>query len=266
MQPSSVYLYPNRLDVYTNLSSWSQERYRKVYQRPLKAFVGSTNKIDFTVRNSDQKPKNIEGHSFVFNLVGRETQELILTKDCVVEDATLGRIYLQLTETELLDIEPGFYQWSLTSEARTIIDSTIHNVTERNPVYVDSQYGATSTIEILPSLQGQPLLSTEIKEFSYYADIIPENDFYVSGIIDASYNTSTPYSLHTFQLFFTGYTGDITLQASLDLGGAPHIWFDVDTVTLTNETQYYINATGKYKWFRFRHEPESGTFDKILYR
>jgi hypothetical protein len=59
MQLGSVYLYPNRLDVYTNFDDWVHERNRKVYQRNLKVYRGVDNRIEFRVKTSDQKVVNI---------------------------------------------------------------------------------------------------------------------------------------------------------------------------------------------------------------
>ena len=66
MQFNPVYLYSNKLDVFTSPSdSWSIERYRRVYNRNLKIFRGVDNRIDIQVRNSDQKASNIIGQYII---------------------------------------------------------------------------------------------------------------------------------------------------------------------------------------------------------
>jgi hypothetical protein len=78
MQLISVYLYPNKLDVFTNsLADWTTERYRQVYQHNLKIYRGVDNRIDIQVKNAAQKPLDITSGVFVFVLVSRETQELL---------------------------------------------------------------------------------------------------------------------------------------------------------------------------------------------
>ena len=81
MQQISVYLYPNNIDVFTNVGAWTTERYRKVYQRNIKVYGGMDNRIKVQVKNADQKSLNITGSTVVFTIVGRDTQELILEKD-----------------------------------------------------------------------------------------------------------------------------------------------------------------------------------------
>jgi len=113
MQQISVYLYPNNIDVFTNVGAWTTERYRKVYQRNIKVYGGMDNRIKVQVKNADQKSLNITGSTVVFTLVGRDTQELILEKDCTVIDLATGKINVTITAADLLDIEAGSYQYSL---------------------------------------------------------------------------------------------------------------------------------------------------------
>ena len=75
MQLISVYLYPNKIDVFTNASAaWQTKRYRRVYNRNIKIYRGVDNRIDLQVRNSDEKAADTTGSTLVFNLVERETQ------------------------------------------------------------------------------------------------------------------------------------------------------------------------------------------------
>jgi hypothetical protein len=260
MQLGSIYLYPNRLDVYTNLESWVHERYRRVYNRNLKVYRGVDNRVEFRVKNSDQKPANISSRTFVFRLIVRETQELLIKKDCELVDAINGRIVLNLSENELLDIEPALYQYSLSYEVRED-RGDYYVVTDKKPVYVDTQYGANAVIEVLGGVDGEPLPSVEISEFKRYVDPIPENNFFHSGIIDANAPIVTANSLHTFQLYFTNFTGRVTLQASLSKGGDPQTWADIASYDYIDTNREYINIVGKYSWFRFKYETN---FNQLL--
>ena len=267
MQQISVYLYPNNIDVFTNIGAWTTERYRKVYQRNIKVYGGMDNRIKVQVKNADQKSLNITGSTVVFTLVGRDTQELILEKDCTVTDLATGKINVILTAADLLDIETGSYQYSLHRETRSNIDSTEYIVTEKTPLYSDSQYGTLGTIEVAHSIYGAPTISNSIKVFSLHKSFGESfTDYYVSGIIDAKPEVSAPNSLHTFQFYFSNYSGLVIIQGSLSDGGNPEVWADVATLNFENATNDYYNLTGKYNWFRLKHTPTSGTVDKVLYR
>jgi hypothetical protein len=270
MQLISVYLYPNKIDVFTNtLAAWQPERYRRVYNRNLKIHRGVDNRVDLQVRNSDQKAQDITGSYLVFNLVNRESKELILQKDCVIQTASSGKSYVILSNAELADIEPGFYQYSIHTETRTVIGDT-HTITAKNPLYIDSQYGAFSPLEIYGDIAGEPVDSVVIKEFKNYQPYDPNTRLYViSGIIDAQPQYGTPQSLHTFQIKTTNYQGDIIIQGSQSEGGNPEHWVDLETIATSQDPILYQNITGKYNWFRIKHIPallNTGTVDSILYR
>lgn len=268
MQNNSVYLYPNHLDVYTNISNtWTVEGYRKVYNRKLKIFKGVDNKLDFTIKNRDQKSINITGSSVVFNLVSREQKDLIFSKDCIISDASKGRIYVNLTDLEIRDFESGFYDFSLVKETRETIDDQEYRVTAKIPLYIDSQFGTISTLEILGDVYGEADNSLEITKFDYVNPATTGYDdpaYYISSLIPAQPNLSTANTLHTFQFYHTGYSGTVTIQGSLSDSSTPKTWTDIASVDLSQAD--YRNIEGKWYWLRVKHIPTAGTIDKILYR
>ena len=275
MQFNPVYLYVNKLDVFTTpTDTWSTERYRRVYNRNLKIFRGVDNRIDIQVRNSDQKASNIVGSTLVFNLVGQDTKDLVFQKDFTAMDLATGKVTVVVTAEELLDLNIGFYNYSVIKEVRSTVDSTDYIVTSKMPLYMDSQYSTVGTLEITGDVYGGVADSVIVDTFNYTnpftqgaAEPFP---FYTSAIIDAAPNTSPAYPIHTFQFYTTNYTGTVEIQASLDAQGATPRetkWATVATVDLL--TERYKNVTGKYNWFRIKHIPattNTGTVDKILYR
>jgi hypothetical protein len=258
MQFNPVYLYSNKLDVFTNpLDSWTTERYRRVYNRNLKIYRSVDNRIDIQVRNSDQKASNITGSTLVFNLVTRETKDLIFQKDFSAMDLTTGKVTVILTEHELLDIDPGFYEYSIIKEVRETVDSTDYKVTSRMAMYMDSQYDTLGTIEVLGDVLGEVTPSVTVDKFEYINPFTAgseDSKIYISSIIDTNPTFNSAGTLHTFQFYSSNYRGTVTIQGSLDEQGAtPHNWVDISTVDLT--TQRYKNITGKYNWFRIKHLP-----------
>ena len=275
MQFNPVYLYVNKLDVFTTpTDTWSTERYRRVYNRNLKIFRGVDNRIDIQVRNNDQKASNIVGSTLVFNLVSQDTKDLVLQKDFTAMDLSTGKVTVIVTAEELLDLDIGFYNYSIIKEVRTTVDSTDYTVTSKMPLYMDSQYDTVGTLEITGDVYGDVSNSVNVSTFNYTNPFTPGATepfpFYTSEIIDARPNTSPAYPVHTFQFYTTNYTGTVEIQASLDAQGATPRetkWATVATVDLL--TERYKNVTGKYNWFRVKHIPatnNTGTVDKILYR
>ena len=275
MQFNPVYLYVNKLDVFTTpADTWSTERYRRVYNRNLKIFRGVDNRIDIQVRNNDQKASNVVGSTLVFNLVSQDTKDLVLQKDFTAIDLATGKVTVIVTAGDLLDLDIGFYNYSIIKEVRSTVDSTDYTVTSKMPLYMDSQYDTIGTLEITGDVYGGVADSVNVSTFNYTnpftqgaAEPFP---FYISEIIDTAPNTSPAYPIHTFQFYTTNYTGTVEIQASLDTQGATPRetkWATVATVDLL--TERYKNVTGKYNWFRIKHTPalnNTGTVDKILYR
>lgn len=266
MQFNPVYLYSNKLDVFAEqMAAWTTERYRKVYNRNLKIYKSVDNRIDIQVRNSDQKTMNITGSTLVFNLVVRDTQDLVLQKDFNAQDLSSGKVTITLTENELYDIDPGFYNFSIVKEVRENLNANEYKVTSRIPLYVDSQYGVLANLEILGDVLGTVSPSLLIKEFSLVDPTTSGETspppYYISSIIDANKNKGTANGLHTFQFYFNGYDGSITIQGNLDTQGATPretTWSDV-LVFEPDADVMYKNVIGKYNWFRIKHEPEQTT-------
>lgn len=268
MQTNSFYLYSNLINVYLNLSpEWQTERYRNVYNRTLKIYRGVDNRIDIQVRNSDQKAIDITGYTPVISIVNRE-ESLILKKDATVVSLTTGRVYVDLLETELWNIEPGFYKYSVHLESRTA-DGDNYVVNERKPAFTDSQYGVFATLEVYGSIKGEPL---PVKEYRNFLRTSPASvgetgdDFYTSTLIEAGYETTRSQGLHTFAIYLNNYTGNLKLEASLDDSADPTNWSELNSFDFSDQNLLYHNVEGKWKWFRFVHTPSAGTVDKIIYR
>jgi hypothetical protein len=299
MQINSIYLYPNRLDVYaSDTATWTPEKFRMVYNRNLKVYRGSDNRIDLQIRNSDQKTYNATGSTIVFNLVNNETKDLVLRKDCSVDDISKGRVYITITEDELLDIEAGYYSYSFHKETRSNVDSTDYKVTSKLPMFMDSQYGAIGNLEVIGGMEGKPYDTKKIDtfrkitNFDVTSPVSPSTpqlqnprpnfaqnlnttgyeEYFISSHVDANPRMSTPQSLHTFQFYYNNYIGEVVLQGSLGEGANPisGSWTDINSFNITTaDSKAYYNVNGKYNWFRIKHTPDennTGTVDKVLYR
>jgi hypothetical protein len=194
----------------------------------------------------------------------------VLSKDCTTASASGGKVYVTLTKEELLNLESGFYNYSIVQEVRETINSTEYRVTARTPMFQDAQYGAIGTVEVSGDVLGETEESIEVTKFEYINPASTgqtEPKYYTSSLIDALGHTQTASSLHTFQIYSTNYTGTVKIQGSLSEGGTPHVWTDIGPpIVLSGASQTYRNVTGKYNFFRIRHFPTTGTVDKVLYR
>jgi hypothetical protein len=263
MQLNSVYLYPNKINVFTNaLADWTTERYRQVYNRNLKLYRSVDNKIDLQVRNSAQRATSISGTALVFNIITRETKDLVLQKDCSIQSAADGTASVIINRTDLLSLESGFYNYTLVQETRRTIDADNYVVLSRTPMYIDSQYGTIATLEVSGDVFGEIAESLLVNKFSLInpattGDTDPQ--YLTSSIIDVLGHTQVPQSFHTFQFYFSNeYSGNIKIQGSLSEGGNPSVWSDITSFDVDDESgTVYKNVVGKYNFLRVRHYPRT---------
>ena len=278
MQLNSVYLYPNKIDVFTNaLASWKTERYSRVYNRNLKVYRGVDNKVDLQVRNSDEKSADITGSVLVFNIYSRDAKDLVLQRDCVADTAATGKVHVILTQDDLLYIESGFYNYAVFQEVRTNVDTDHpelgYRVTSRTPMYVDSQYGVRATMEIIGDVLVDPVESVVINKFNY-TNPIPLGynaaPYKVSSIIDAQPQLENAQSLHTFSFYCSQFHGKIVIQGSLDESSTPAAgkWVNIpDSAIFPGTNNFdpagtpvsYKNVIGKWNWFRIYQTAHQGS-------
>lgn len=265
---SYLYLYSNKIDVFTVDSVWTPERYRRVYNRNLKIYRSVDNKIDIQVRNSNEKPFNVQGSTLVFNIIGRESEDLVFQKDCTYYDATQGVAYVDITEAEMNDIEQGDYFYSVTAETRSTINANEYTVTRRKPLYIDSQYGARAVLEVAGDVLGETRPSYEINDFKLTnpATIGQEGDaYYTSTVVNARPDLTNPDSMHTFQFFTTNYKGSVAIEGSIeDQGASPAEWTEI-TSFIPEDNVFYKNIEGKWNWLRVKHTPNQPS-DKAEFR
>jgi len=251
MQLNSSYLYPNKIDVYTNLESWTKERYFKVYQRPYKLYRGVDNRLDLQIRNADQKPKNIVGLTVVFNILVSESNELLKQFDCHPLDPSTGKFFVVISEADMLEFEKGLYNFSIY---------TINSQGVKTPLYGDSQHSALGEIRVEGDVYPEPKESEVIDIFNL------ENEAYFSSVVDAKPQFNSNSALHTLAFYFNEYTGLVTIQGSLDDSTNPLGWVDIKSFDLENSGITYKNITGVWSHLRIKHKPTNGTIDKVLYR
>jgi len=215
-------------------------------------YKGVDNRLDIHVKNSDQKSKNTSGLSLMFNVTASESGELVAQKECTAYDATTGRYFVNFSEQDLYDIKTGFYGFSLHT-----VDS---NGTKR-AAYGDAKHDAKGMLEVRGTEYGKEIPSAEIDTFNLMGD-----GFYYSSVFDAKPQFNSNTGLHTLAYYMNGYSGDITIQGTLENSTDPTKWIDIDTTTYSSNDLTYKNINGIWSHLRIKHKLVNGTLDKILYR
>jgi hypothetical protein len=245
-----------------------------MYQKDIQVVKGVTNTIKFTVKNQDQKPLDINGETLTFNLVNKETGAVHLQKPCTTLDdgstvATKGVATLTLSESDTASLVSKFYKFSVT---RTIGGSGNH------VTYANTYYEVAGTLELVDHVY--PAFTDSVE--------LPNSDFvrptttnfyrpggqiteYFSSLVDAQAEYKRNGALHTFTYYPNTYTGDLTIQGTLDSQvTADTSWVDLQTISITSsDTIGYHNESGVFNYFRLKHLPDNsntGTLDKVLVR
>lgn len=246
MQPVSFYLYDNILQVQILVDPLIKQRNNVVYAKNLKLYKGVDNTFKVQFKNQDQKPVNIIGKDIKFHVLKEGTRSTFITKPMRVIDGAKGIALVVIKEADLFDLRGRMYHYSIS-----VTDGEGNDVV----AYADDNYGVRGTIELMdghyPEFKDSEILS--VNATTHVTDgVAPVNN-----------------SLHTFQVFFTDYTGDVVVQASMDEvpSSLNATWIDVATTSYVAQTDsVFLLVQGNYTYLRLKTVPTTGTVDRVIYR
>jgi hypothetical protein len=274
MHKLPIYIYETGYTLFSDLDGAVKQGYTPMYQKDIQVVKGVTNTIKFTVKNQDQKPLDINGETLTFNLVNKETGAVHLQKPCTTLDdgstvATKGVATLTLSESDTASLVSKFYKFSVT---RTIGGSGNH------VTYANTYYEVAGTLELVDHVYPAFTDSVELANTDFVRPTTtnfyrPGGQIteYFSSLVDAQAEYKRNGALHTFTYYPNTYTGDLTIQGTLDSQvTADTSWVDLQTISITSsDTIGYHNESGVFNYFRLKHLPDNsntGTLDKVLVR
>lgn len=261
MQSITRYLVSNKVVLVHDEWTGTLTEYDKVYERKLKLIKGIQNVFTFEIKNNDQKPISILNTYTPTMKIFDENQNLIITKTGVIKETTTpnykGQFTITINESDTNDIDGQHCSYFVSLEN----DSTgVESIT-----YADTAFNGLGTMEVVHNVLPGPKAAHSVTSFT---ETGVGTDIYVSEGVNAEPTMNGNEALHTAAIYTTGYTGDVTVQATLDnqlTNG--NKWVDLKTLSLSNESNpTIVNYTGIYSYVRIKHEPTSGTVDKVLIR
>jgi hypothetical protein len=256
MQLTPRYLVDNFTYVISSETGFVVE-YRPVYSRQLKVYRGIDNKLQFRLLNADQKPVFVEDTP-VF-VAFDEKGNLVIEHDCTVTDdsstAMKGMFEVTITENDLLNIRQQYltYNIYLKGDAKSLTYAN-RNFDSAGIIYVNGNS--------FPGVKASKVVNNWQFLNDLYYGTLDENGERISAEPGINGNEA----LHTIAVYSNGYSGDLTVQATLDNSTDTLDWADVATVTFTgNESEPTpVNFNGVYSFLRF--VASSDTIEKILVR
>ena len=270
MQKISSYLYPNRIKCNLDLAS-SPLEWRIVYQKTVKLYKGLDNAVELDIRNNSQQRIDITDLVLNFKILDAYGQE-VFDGEVVPDDTLTGIARVEIPSDTFEYIDPQFLKYTIYQT----IDGKYY------PVYGDTQFGATGTIDLIGGAWPvDSLPPITIKTFLYMDDDSqpapwPRN-FYSEGaqIKDPNYISATT----TLSIDF--YPVGLSTTVHVQVTDAPVIststvWTDIDSFSVTNVdtllSKTYTRGTNYSDdiiWLRIKYQlpyNATGKFDKIVIR
>jgi hypothetical protein len=246
------YLYPNNILAQISDDATVITRDRTVYAKNIKLYQGVTNTLRVVFRNSDQKPVTVTQQNPTFIILRDSQASIYASKPITVTDPIRGVGTVTITAGELLDLAPGLYGYSIT-----VTDS----LGRTTPAYVDDNYGARGTLEVL---------SGAYPEFAESQIATLQQGLDVTNSLNAQPQQNQNSALHTLSLYFSDFTGTVIVQGTQDLvpGTDPAAnYFDILAREYNNQNSPdYVNFYGVFQAIRLKVVTDSGVFEQALYR
>jgi hypothetical protein len=263
MYSTQVYIYQQLTQVLlmdTGAGETFIYRYNPVYAKQLTINKGVDNVLLFEFINQEEKPVNITGSSFFFRVISTEGDKLLLEKPMVILNAATGRVKVQFSGSELLEVlaQPANYSIQRTQPGGGYSDA----------VFVNAQAQARAPLNIVDSILPQHVPSAPLTipttklsaQASYdgttwsqypanpYWGGNPNGGNYWNSFLNTEFFSSfiePVNAVTTVQMTLDGYTGTIKAQAAENYES---IWYNIsDSVTYYNYTgTIHHNIIGWY--------------------
>lgn len=234
-------------------------RWDIVYSKNLTLNLGVDNVMLFQFQNQDQKPVNITGATFTFRIISENGENLLIAKQLVPLNLSLGRakVTINAAETLLFQAQPASYSIESSSG---VLDQA---------VFVNDNAGARGTINIVDSVFPAFVASSVLT----IPDQAPNANEYYSSTL-----ATDGASLTTFQLDTRNFSGTVAVQGATAAADPNAEWYNISfqdlktgsTVSILNfdrsSERLGINVQGFHPYLRLDFDITNGNVDQIVYR
>jgi hypothetical protein len=264
MQKISSYLYSNRIQAVANLAASSLE-WKIVYQRKFKIYQGLDNVLELDVKNAEQKRINITNYAMKFVIMDQLNQE-IYTGDVDTTTGITGLGLMTIPATALDTITPQFLKY------------TVYILNEDNtktPVYGDTQFGVTGTMDLLGGAMPTGIPPKVIKTFTYDIDVLDPTwatrNYHSEAIEINQENVGVGSGEVELDFSFSSLAADVIVQTTTNaVVSTSTPWTNVETFNVTTSTTTLTKTypiTEDAKWLRIAYTAQAnntGKIDKVI--
>lgn len=260
MQLVPRYLVKNRVDIIFSQHGFITE-YRPVYQRTLTIYKGIDNPLQFKLINADQKAVTIASYTPIF-VAYDSNQNLIVEREATIAEAgtsNKGMFTVTLTDADLRNIPSQYLSYAVY---------LVDNQTGSKIVsYASSHFDAPGIIALKDGVY--PIASPAKEETTFFKYKINNVDYWRTNSLETGPAINAHDSIQTIAVYGNGYSGKISIEASLDpnLNGAANWAKITDTTVASLSTVLPITFVGVYSFIRvvFDQDP-TDKVSKVLFK
>jgi hypothetical protein len=264
MQKISSYLYPNRIELLSDLDGFTVE-FTSVYQRNVKIYNGIDNTIEFDIKNADQKRIDLTTLSLLeLNIMDVSGNALPNSPYTVTPNATKkGIAKVIIPQEDLTNLTPQFLTYSVSAikDGADVL------------MYADTKFGAVGTIELIgsamPTFRDDKIYKTFTGEIDFMGNVV-----YHTSCIPTTFYEAVPTTDITVEINTTGFIGKIWYEGTTDstisvnsfLHATKH---EILHASLPNSNPVQVTLpVGDFKYIRILYQGNSpvnptGTVDKV---
>jgi len=271
MQKIQSYLYPNRIQLLTNLdesSTNNQVEWRIVYQRTIKVYKGIDNVLEIDVKNNDQKRISLAGHIIKMIVMDQANNEINTYTAVNLEDdsshAGRGLTRVTIPADDIANLYPQFLNFAVYMQTEGESDKLL---------YGDSRYGAKGTIELLNGINTKPNLNKKYDNFrpeTNYQTNQTHVTYYYSDPMPVKFYQAVPTNPINLSVNVTNFIGTIELQTSNKdtIGHEAFNQLSIQTQAFAQARSTPVTFTNidvaDYTYLRIKYTKTAGTVDYAM--
>lgn len=266
MQKISSYLYSNRIQAVVNLAA-SPLEWRIVYQRKFKIYQGLDNVLELDVKNAEQKRIDITTYAMKFIIMDQLNQE-VYSGDVNSVTGKKGIGLMTIPAYALDSITPQFLKYTVY---------ILNDDDTKTPVYGDTQFGVTGTMDLLAGAMPTGLSPSVIKTFTYEIDVRDPTwqtrNYHSEAVEINPVNDGVGSGNVVLEFLFSSLAASVTVQTTKgSVVSTATIWSNIETFNVTTATTTVTKTyptTDDTNWLRITYVVQAnatGTIDKVTAR
>lgn len=291
MQTQISYIVPNTNKYVIQLETdpTIDRKWRMNFNQPIKIYRDIDNTVKFVFKNSDQKPVNLTGYTFLFYLIsdylgypsyqqGNNPQFSFSLPGTIVS-AVNGIVTVLIPASVLVNLNNNFYNYTMVitdNNGNEFMGYTTEDYQVRGQIELEngSFPGFICSAEAIFSAQTQGTSNpnSDDPNTAFIINALDPINAQSDGMAADIVSGCSSRNYHTAQFYFApgvptssepaSFTGTITVQGSLDPvpnAAAATDWLDIVTFSYTNQANPDIQTwQGVYTFIRFAIVNNSG--------